>query len=395
MTLDLSRVISSITELVATVDPVHERHRFDALRQLWNMLDSDDVNDRLDQASTSFLLARQAGDYRTQFQLPPVPGAYAVAATDGSMILPDRHSPARFYLTNIGKVYLRYGDDPFGDFSTEPDLKFSDDDLWIAGGSRRVPVNEVIIGLRRATAELRSAVELLEGEPLPSLALLDGTLILWSLVSIDPAITDDILPDFLEALREFKRRRQPVASYISAPNAADLMNTMRVAICDYPGRTGRVDCNDCWRRVMTEGHTPYCDVLPGVPDRFLLSDIAGLAPGERTQVFDSDSSILNRYGSDLRICFFYVHSGREIARIEIPRWVANDDELLDRVHAIVWDQSQLGRGYPVALQEAHEQAVLSMADRRLVEATIERQLAGHGVIVTRTGKDGSKRDRFV
>lgn len=395
MTLDLSRVITNISEMVATVDPDHERHRFDALRHLWDTLDSNDVNDRLDQASTSFLLARQPADYRARFPLPSVPTSYAIAATDGSMILPDRHSPARFYLTNISKVYLRYGDDPFADLSADPELRFSEDDLWIEGSTRRVPVNEVIIGLRRATAELLAAVELLEGEPLPSLALLDGTLILWSLISIDPAITDAILLDFLNALRVFKERRQPVASYISAPNAADLMNTMRVAICDYPQQTGRVDCNDCWRRTMTEGHTPYCDILPGVPDRYLLGEIASLCPGERSQVFDSDSSILDRYGADLRICFVYVHTGREIARIELPRWVANEPELLDRVHAIVWDQAQLGRGYPVSLQEAHEQAVLSMADRRLVEETVERQLACQGIVVTRTGKDGSKRGRFV
>jgi hypothetical protein len=61
----------------------------------------------------------------------------------------------------------------------------------------------------------------------------------------------------------------------------------------------------------------------------------------------------------------------------------------------VWDQAQLGRGYPIALQEAHEQAVLSMADRRLVEETVERLLATQGIVVTRTGKDGSKRGRFV
>ncbi len=395
MTLDLSRVVTRINELVGTVDPAHDRHRFDELRNLWETLDSDDVNDRVDQASTSFLLARQPADYRARFPLPAVPESYAVVATDGSMILPDRHSPARFYLTNIGKVYIRYGSDPFADMSADPDMRFDDEDLWINSGARRMPVNEVILGLRRATDELLAAVELLEGEPLPSVALVDGTLILWSLVSLDPAITDDILPGFLDALRIFKNRRQPVAGYISAPNAADLMNTMRVAICDYPARSGRVDCNDCWRRTMTEQHTPACDILPVVPDRYLLTEIAALCPGERSQIFESDSSILDKYGADLRICFFYVNTGREIARLEIPRWVADDPELVDRVHALCWDQSQLGRGYPVALQEAHEQAVLSMSDRRLVEETVERQLARQGIVVTRTGKDGSKRGRFV
>jgi hypothetical protein len=39
--------------------------------------------------------------------------------------------------------------------------------------------------------------------------------------------------------------------------------------------------------------------------------------------------------------------------------------------------------------------VLSSADRRLVEELVERRLASLGVVMTRTGKEGSKRGRFV
>jgi len=395
VTLDLSRVITSITEMVATVDPQHERHRFDALRELWTNLDPDDLDARLDQAGVTFLTIRQTREIRDRIPLPPVPTNYAVAATDGSMMTPDRHSPARFYLINTGKVYLRYGDDPLATLTSDPDLRFAEDDLWVNAKQRRMPINETILGLRRAVAELQAAMDLLEGEPLPAVALVDGTLILWMLESLDDEIIDTLLPEFLDVLTAFQKYRIPVAGYISSPGATDLYGAMRVAACDYPDHGRDIDCMDCWRRILNDGHAAACDILPRVTDRYIVEQVAELQPGERTATFPSESRILSRYHAPHRVRFYYVHTGREIARIEVPRWVADDPELLDQTHALIWDQAQLGRGYPVALQEAHEQAVLSMADRRLVEQTVERQLASQGIVVTRTGKDGSKRGRFV
>ena len=395
MTLDLARVITDISEMVATVDPDYERHRFDAMRSIWNTLDPDALDARLDHAGVTFLTIRQTQRMRDCLPLPVVPADYAVAATDGSTMLPDRHSPARFYLVNIGQVYLRYGDNPTALLSSEPDLRYSEDDLWVSARQRRMPINETILGLRRAVAELQAAADLLEGEPLPAIALVDGTLILWMLESLDDEIIESLLPEFLDVLSILQAYRVPVAGYISSPGATDLFGALRVAACDYPDHNRDIDCMDCWRRIMNEGHTAACDILPRVTDRFVAEHAANLRPGQRTAAFPSESRILGRYQAQHRVWFCYVHTGREIARIEIPRWVADDPELLDRVHAIIWDQAQLGLGYPVALQEAHEQAVLSMADRRLVEETVERRLASQGMVVTRTGKDGSKRGRFV
>lgn len=396
MTLDLTRVVTQISSMVTMIDPAGESRRFDALEESWRTLDSAEVNARLGApAKTSFLLARVDGEYRQRFPLPTLPTSYTIAATDGSMILPDRHSPARFYLLNIGKVFLRYGEQPTARFSADPDLRYEESDLFVTAGSRRVPINEVILGLRRAAAELRAGAELLADLDTPGLVLLDGTLILWSLEANDQGIVTEILKEFADALNLFQDAGLPVASYISAPGSTDLMNTLRVSVCDYPAHGRAVNCDDCFRRIVDEGHTPACDVLPTVPDRVLLDDVAHLQPGERTTVYESQSRILRLYEPDHRIGFFYVNTGQEIGRIEIPAWVGRDPDMLDLIHAVVYDQCQLGRGYPVALQEAHELAVLSMSDRRLVEATIERQLAEHGVVRMRTGKDGSKRGRFV
>jgi len=88
----------------------------------------------------------------------------------------------------------------------------------------------------------------------------------------------------------------------------------------------------------------------------------------------------------------------EVARVEIPRWVSADAEMLDLVHAVIYDQCRRSSdvpAYPPALQEAHEQAMISVSDRRLLEEIIERILSQQGLTYTRSAKHRSKRRRGV
>ena len=61
--------------------------------------------------------------------------------------------------------------------------------------------------------------------------------------------------------------------------------------------------------------------------------------------------------------FVYLDVGSEIARVEMPKWVAEDCWLLDKLCGVAIDQARKGNGYPVCLAEAHEQAVVKGADR--------------------------------
>jgi len=75
--------------------------------------------------------------------------------------------------------------------------------------------------------------------------------------------------------------------------------------------------------------------------------------------------------------------------------VAANKDLLELTHSLVFDQCKRGHGYPVVLSEAHEQAVVTGADREnfweLVESTlIEEHLPGSS-----SGKSLSKRTRWV
>ena len=58
------------------------------------------------------------------------------------------------------------------------------------------------------------------------------------------------------------------------------------------------------------------------------------------------------------IYFCYINIGSEIARIEFPEWVAENSRLLNQALEIVFSQVNKGFGYPIALSEAHNQAVM-------------------------------------
>lgn len=394
MTLDLSRIAGQVGELAARVESGPMSDAQQALRSAFVDLDDDDLRARLATAKTSWLLARTDADFRARFSAPTIDGDFAVVASDGSFIAPDRHSPARFYLINIGKVLLRYGAEPAAELTNEPTLYFKEEELFIPGAVRRVPVNGPVLGLKRAAEELRAVAERAVGLPCPSLALQDGTLILWALESQPDAVVDWVLVPFLEALERCRDADVPVAAFISYPGSNDLMNSLRVSVCDYPAQGRPVNCDHC-RSLIPRGRTPACEVLPDVTDRYVFERVGPLAPGERSQVFSSTSKILERYGRDHAACFFYLHTGTEIARVEVPRWVVEDADLLERVHAIIYDQCQRGRGYPSALQEAHELAVIHPDERRAVELMVEQALAELDIVLTRSAKDGSKRGRFV
>jgi hypothetical protein len=399
MTLDLAQVAGQIAAMVRALDPTKDRARFDALRQTWGELDSAEVAARLRTARSSFLLPAPQREYRDRHALPTALDGYTVAATDGSFILPSRHSPARYFLLNTGRVLLHYGDEPRALLDSKPVLKFGDDDLVIGTPRHRLPVNGTNIGPKRAAEELLAAAEILEDAPRPAAALQDGTLVLWALETLPEPVADWTLPPFIKAMQWFQNHDVPVASYVSAPGSTELVNLARIAVCDYPPAGHAVNCDHCRSRILSEGHSPACDVIPQVTDRYLFGDIEQLGDGERSAIFSSTSKVLDRYaelgGGDLKIDYFYLNAGYEIGRVELPRWVSRRPELVELVHWVVYDQCRLGRGYPVALQEAHEQAVLSTADRLLMEIAIERELARHDIVLTHSGKDGSKRGRFV
>jgi hypothetical protein len=331
----------------------------------WKKLSYD-----VDVSRTSWLVARLSGPPDAAYPAPPRPRQLTVIAADGSQIFPDRHEISSCYLLNIGYVVLHYGTGERPTLSSRPFLYYREEDLYEEWEGRRTPVTRESVGIRRGALEFTFLADLSvqareEGRSVVGLS--DGTLILWSLEGRPPDLRAATLRAYLDAFEKMRQARAPVAGYISSPGSADVINALRVGLCPEEPTS----CDRCpWKADRRErpleadqGPPPLpCSPIEGVTDDLLFARL--LKPGERSGVFRSQSRILNDYGPH-RICFFYLHTGAEIARVEVPQWVADDPDLLDLTHACVVDQAEKGRGYPIVLSEAHEKAVVRGADRDL------------------------------
>jgi NurA-like 5'-3' nuclease len=133
--------------------------------------------------------------------------------------------------------------------------------------------------------------------------------------------------------------------------------------------------------------------VTGVRDRELFMEI--LKPGERSALFSSGSRFVRDHYAEHEIFFFYLRLDDEVARLEMPRWVATNEGLLNQTHALVLDQCRRGQGYPVALSEAHEQAVVTAADRENFWQLVESSLVDEHLPSLSSAKSRSKRTRWV
>ena len=327
---------------------------------------------------------------RLNHRQPPVspPADYAVLATDGSQIEPDSHGAASCYLINIGWAALRYGSEPEAHLGSQPDLRFSDDDLYIGTGDRRVRVEGNLLGTKRHVAETQRLADLVEelAFGVPIVGLQDGTLLLSaSGRGEETFIWRDLLAAFLKAIDIMREAGVPLAAYTSQPRSTDLGNLLRLATCPYPDWDCQKWCAD---------RTANCADLAGLPDRSIV-DALGLAPGERSALFQSPwRASLDYYGIH-KIYFFYEHTGSELTRVEIPEWVARDDQAVTTIQGVLSDQCHRGQGYPRVLIEAHEQAVVTAAERRIFAELLERTLVANGLPSLPSQKARSKRLRTL
>jgi hypothetical protein len=255
---------------------------------------------------------------------------------------------------------------------------------------REQPIEGTLLAIKRSVEECKRLAELAAELPAGSkaVALIDGSLIMWSLEAYPDFVSDILLEKdfltYLEQIRQLNEEREiPVASYISFPRSSDVVNALKVALC--PRET--VDSDKC-----SECKTRECDFVAGVRDRELFTAL--LASGERSALFISPSKIQKRYGKNL-VHFFYLKLDEEIARIEIPQWVAQDEKRLNLVHMLVLDQCKRGQGYPVALGEAHEKAVITGADRENFWQMVEAQLIAEHLPTSGSAKSQSKKTRWV
>ncbi|PMB40405.1 nuclease [Fischerella thermalis CCMEE 5330] len=344
-----------------------------------------------------FASATPVEPLNTCIEIPVPPKVHTVIATDGSQIAPNHHEIAYCYLLNIGRVVLHYGQNKHPLLDSLPEIFYRPEDLYI---SRQwgIKTEEWMNYCRTASeatvlAELACSVVSKDTEissphtsrrdesrlyitshtpptpKIPTLAMVDGSLIYWFLEQLPFDARDRILPPILQAWRQMRDAQIPLMGYLSASRNIEAMNFLRLLACPHP-------VPDCMSFCPNQLEKVPCKVFEPLRDTTLWT--TQLQPGQRGPLWRSNARILDLY-EDLQIYFCYVHVGAEIARIEIPAWVAENTSLFDESLGLMLAQVQKGYGYPVAIAEAHNQAVVRGGDKARFFALLERQMIKAGL----------------
>jgi hypothetical protein len=360
-----------------------------------------------------FASATPIESLNTSIEIPVPPKVHTVIATDGSQIAPNHHEIAYCYLLNIGRVVLHYGQNKHPLLDSLPEIFYRPEDLYI---SRQwgIKTEEWMSYCRTASeatvlAELACSVVSKDKEisspptspsphlpiapnphslrgvgapssppphlptspssKIPTLAMVDGSLIYWFLEQLPFDARDRILPPILQAWRQMRDAQIPLMGYLSASRNIEAMNFLRLLACPH-------SVPDCMSFCPNQLEKVPCKVFEPLRDTTLWT--TQLKPGQRGPLWRSNARILDLY-EDLQIYFCYVHVGAEIARIEIPAWVAENTSLFDESLGLMLAQVQKGYGYPVAIAEAHNQAVVRGGDKARFFALLERQMIKAGL----------------
>ncbi|MBE9010189.1 DNA double-strand break repair nuclease NurA [Pseudanabaenaceae cyanobacterium LEGE 13415] len=375
--LDLTKLAQQMQGISQqlTLEATATRQRLDRANLL--MAQANDRQAELVQAHElwrdrlSFTAAIPIEPLDTRIAIDPAPVAHTVIATDGSQIAPSHHEIAYCYLINVGRIILHYGQSKLPLLDSLPEVFYRPEDLYV---SRQWGIRtEEWMGYQRTALEAQILAEL--GQALsdemsaPTISLVDGSLIYWFLEQMPAEARDRILTPILAAWDQLRAIDIPLVGYISASRSGEAMNFLRLQSCAYLAPDCAAHCSEIADRAP-------CQVLDPLKDAAIWGML--LQPGERSPLWKSSARIQEFYG-DHAVHFCYVNVGSEIARVEVPAWVAKDSVMLNSALSLVLAQVQKGYGYPVALAEAHNQAVVRGGDRARFFALLEQQMIKAGL----------------
>lgn len=293
------------------------------------------------------------------FQSTAYRGMHTVVACDGSQIMPTQHEVYSCYLLNIGAAIIHYGTGAPATLTSFPRLYHKSDEVYPLIDKRRIHVDDSVVALERQLQELTKASELAieyrDGD-MPLVVLVDGSLIPWNIDHMPDSYQHEYLSRIQVILDVFLGERIPLAGYVSHSRSSDVVNDLRVWKCPYPTSKCQTFCGH-----LNEEEFPCSSFWP-LSDRLLFSTT--LPESSRSCMFLSGSRWSTMSGPRHHVCFCYVNTGTEIARLEMPRWLFEDKWMADLTVSVALSQAAKGQGYPIALAEAHNLAVIRQADRK-------------------------------
>lgn len=342
-------------------------------RRIWDCIVSDEAfAERVKSQAWSLPVPGWSGCLDTSFTISTqLSEQYQILAVDGSQIYPDRHQGTACYLINIGLIFFGYNTrQSHAYLYSEPHVFSNIEDEPIKSSS-----TDTVNALREAY-EFEAAYEYAhkhcKDPDGANIILFDGSLIFWHLESKPQNFKDAFIERYMRVLVGLYDIGVPYAAYVSFPRHREVSNLIRLAASNFELET----CQE-WHRI------------DHVTDVAIMSFF--LQPGTRSLAFSYTGNLRSAYAQEVVPYFFYIHTGYEIARVEVPAWVAQNPAHCDFVASIILDQAHKGKGYPIALAEAHEQAVVKGPDRDFFYQLITKHSIQHNKRIEQSLKSMKKK----
>ena len=300
---------------------------------------------------------------------------YTAIAADGSEVPINEDFFFPYYIINIGFIALKYGKDHFFFADSNAKIYFEENELYEKVGDKSFLVRGELLSSKMLLEESKKLEELLKDfytVEVPVLALFDGTLIQWEIKETSETYKNNFVKNFQRMILIAEQLKAPLAGYISGTHSRDVMEMIRIFL-------------------EMKGEDFDKQLLSIIKDADIFKII--LRKGERSAIFRSNAPILNLYKAP--IYFFFLNVGSEVVRIEIPEFIAFDNDLLEKTCALILSQSNKGEGYPVVLKEAHKQAVIKSSERVFIEELFIDFLRKKGIIFNQNYKFLSKKIRNI
>lgn len=318
----------------------------------------------------------------SSFDVQPVSVSPTLIAADGSQINPDRHAAVQFGLVNVGAIVMQANSSAAPLTETESVLLYGDDLL-----PNGIPMSEGMVALRRDLAERQKLDELSKGIEGAVVTFTDGPIELWSAKGEDASAYEDFIEKYKGVLSRLQARGVVTAGYVDKPSADLVVRLLEIAMADS-------------EQIQ---HLREFHPLRGVSDRWLYGarEKPLLPPGHRSAVFRIQSSSEKRYTGVLSLHFFYLNVGTPghpwPVRVEVPKWVADDKEKLDLLHAVLVEQCKMmgSKPYPYLLNRAHEIAVVKNEEKQQIEQLLALELRKQGEETDETSNKQTGKDSLA
>lgn len=372
MALDFQQVRRQIQELTEGAPEREEKFRklLDQAKLLLskNSTDLDYLREKVQRAAAMdryFRSAIPTDEALTEtFPLPELPQKATVIAADGSQINPDRHLGIEYCLVNVGAIQMSLGEPTAPTTTIQTELFY---------GETVFSMQEKIVALIRDTREREILAELAARVEGPAITFTDGPVELWGReVALD---TEEELEEknyfnrYMAALSELYTLKTITAGYVDKPRSDLVIRMLELAPESKPVEDAR---KNRWLRGILD-----TDILQGL-----------LGPGERSAIFGLLSPSSKKYQNQYSLHFFYLNVSLEeskpnIARVEVPAWVAQNRDMVNNLHAVLVQQCQIiaTRQYPYLLGRADETAVVSRDEKEQVDNMIAQELRKRGLEV--------------